>query len=227
MEDLFAAIQRGDLDACRQLVVADPQRAASRNGQGISARLMALYCQQAEIGELLAGLGPAPDLLEAAALGNLDRLETCLASGQSAMERSGDGFTALHYGAYFGRPEIVARLLAEGVEVETSNGSGLKPLNSAVAGGHLTVVQLLLDHGANVNACQGGDITPLMGAAAGGHDAIVDLLLERGADVQRRCAAGKSAADYAEERGHGHLVSRLSLVSDPFRAGSGNGALGC
>lgn len=211
MEALFTAIQQGDTETCRQLLTQDPQRAAATNGQGVSARLMALYCQRPEIAELLAQHGPAPDLLEAAALGDVKRLETLLEEGQPAAQRSADGFTPLHYGAFFGRPQVVARLLQESVEVdvEATNGSGLRPLNSAVAGGHLAVVQQLLDHGADIEACQAGDVTPLMGAAAGGHDEIVDLLLAHGAVRSRRCAAGKSAADYAEERGHGHLLERL------------------
>ncbi len=212
MKALITAIQRGDLEACRRLVTEDPQRAVATQEQGVSARLMALYCQRPEIAELLAQVGPPPGLLEAAALGNSERLESCLTAGEAADTRSADGFTPLHYGAFFGRSEVVERLLQTGVDVnsEATNGSGLKPLNSAVAGGHLQVVHRLLDHGADIETRQSGDVTPLMGAAAGGHDEIVELLLARGADRSPRCAAGKSAADYAEERGHRHLVARLT-----------------
>lgn len=212
MDALFEAIQAGDINACRSLLEKNPSLGGARNEQGVSARLVALYCQQTDIAALLAGQGPPLDLLEAAALGDVDRLEDCLARGADPGRFSADGFTALHYSAFFGRPETARRLLAAGVDVgvQAANGSGLHPLNSAAAGGHLEVVTLLLDHGTEVDCVQSGEITPLMSAGAGGHRQIAELLLDRGADLHKQSADGKSAADYARERNHPELVPLLS-----------------
>ena len=212
MEALFEAIQSGDLNACRSLVEGDSSLGGARNEQGVSARLFALYCQQGDIAQLLAQHGAPPDLLEAAALGDIHRLQTCLDQGDEAGMFSSDGFTALHYSAFFGRPDVARRLLAAGadVHVQATNGSGLHALNSAAAGGHLEIVDLLLDHGADVDSPQTGDITPLMSAGAGGHRKIAELLLDRGADALKKSADGKNAADYAAERGHPDLLSLLT-----------------
>ncbi len=212
MDTLFKAIQSSDVGACRSLLESDPSLGGARNEQGVSARLFALYCQQADIAALLAQHGPPPDLLEAAALGDIDRLSACLSEGGDVSAFSSDGFSALHYSAFFGRPEVARRLLEAGadVHVQATNGSGLRPLNSAAAGGHLEVVTLLLDHGAEVDCTQTGDITPLMSTGAGGHRQIAELLLERGADAQKQSADGKTAADYARERDHPELVPLLS-----------------
>lgn len=212
MDILFKAIQAGDLNACRQLLEADPSLGQAHNEQGVSGRLFALYCQQGDIAQLLARHGAPPDLLEAAALGDVRRLEACLTQGDDVGMFSSDGFTALHYSAFFGHLDVARRLLASGadVHVQATNGSGLHALNSAAAGGHLDIVTLLLDHGAEVDCTQTGDITPLMSTGAGGHRQIAKLLLERGADAQKQSADGKTAADYARERDHPELVPLLS-----------------
>jgi ankyrin repeat protein len=61
-----------------------------------------------------------------------------------------------------------------------------------------------------VNATQHGGYTPLLQAAAAGNKDIVHLLLEHGARLDCLCDRGKSAADYARERGHTELVELLA-----------------
>ena len=83
----------------------------------------ALYRGRAEIAERVAAALPALDVFEAAALG---RVETgsgscCAADPSLALARSPDGFTALHYPAFFGGGDAAGAsrmLLAAGAERE-------------------------------------------------------------------------------------------------------------
>jgi ankyrin repeat protein len=51
--------------------------------------------------------------------------------------------------------------------------------------------------------------TPLMEAALNGSADMVDVLLAAGADRAQRNPDGKSAGDFAREKGHAELAKRL------------------
>ena len=214
--ELFAAIDAGDATAVRALLAAEPSVAAARDGHGVSATMHALYHGQGAIAETLAGVLPELDIFEAAALARIDRVRELLAADPSlAVARSPDGFTALHYPAFFGGAAAAATaraLLDAGADVNarSANDFSVLPLHSAVAGDHEDVAAVLIDAGADVNARQQGGWTPLHGAAQNGASATVDRLLAAGADRSARHDDGASAADLAATAGHEELAARLA-----------------
>ena len=213
---LLAAIDAGDADAVDAALAADPGLAAARDGDGISATMHALYRGRAEIAGRIAAALPALDVVEAAALGRVERLRELLdAEPGLARARSADGFTALHYPAFFGRGDAAGAarvLLAAGADVNgrSDNALAVLPLHSAVAGGHEDVVGVLVDAGADVNATQRHGWAPLHGAARNGSLASVERLLAAGADPAARNDDGTTAADLARAAGHAAVVARLT-----------------
>jgi ankyrin repeat protein len=163
----------------------------------------------------LATAVPELDVFEAAALGRLDRaLELVGGDPGLAIARSPDGFTALHYPAFFGLGDAagVTRVLLEAgadVNARSDNDFAVLPLHSAVAGGHGDVAALLIEAGADVNARQRHGWTPLHGAAQNGAIATVERLLAAGADPTARNDDGVSAAALAAGAGHADLAARL------------------
>jgi ankyrin repeat protein len=212
----FAALDAGDSDAVAAALSADPGLAAARDGDGVSATMHALYRGRRDLAETVAAALPELDLFEAAALGRVDRLEALLASGpELAVARSADGFTALHYPAFFGAGDAAAAsraLLAAGADVNarSANDFSVLPIHSATAGDHDDVVAVLVDAGADVNATQRHGWTPLHGAAQNGSLASVDRLLAAGADPAVRYDDGTSAIELAQAAGHEAIVARLS-----------------
>jgi ankyrin repeat protein len=126
-------------------------------------------------------------------------------------ERSPDGFSALHYAAFFGRPAVARLLLARGADPNAwaTGGQHVQPLHSAVAGGHQEVAALLVAAGADVDARQDQDYTPLMGAAQGGLAATVDLLLAQGADPKAHNVDILTAAELADRAGHAEVAATI------------------
>jgi hypothetical protein len=213
--DLLAAIDAGDAAAVEAMLVSDPGLAATRDADGVSAVLHALYRGQAPIAGSIAAVLPAPDIFEAAALGRTERVRHLLGDDpRLAGARSPDGFTALHYPAFFGMGDAAAtsRALLDGgadVNARSDNAFSVLPIHSAVAGGHDDVVVVLIDAGADVNARQRHGWTPLHGAAQNGSLASVERLLAAGADPAATNDDGTTAAELARAAGHEAILTLL------------------
>ena len=158
---------------------------------GIAPILEALYRGDREQAEQLAGEAESLDVFEAAALGRAERLEELSrADAELARAWSPDGFTALHYAAFFGTPEAVRALVAAGADLEAPSENQefapeARPLHSAVAAGRMDNAEALLEAGADPNAKQHGGFTPLMEAEQRGDVEVAELLIRYGA-----CAGG-------------------------------------
>lgn len=212
-EDLFEAIDAGDLGKVRSLLARDPSLAAVRDAGGISALTAARYRGHNDILEALLDTGPELDLFEAAAIGRADRVLELL-DDEPGLARawSADGFTALHLAAFFGQPDVADALLEAGADpaAVAERQGRVTPLHSAVAGGHERIAAALLAAGAPVDAIQRDGFSPLMAAAQHGDRDLVELLLEHGADASARTEDDRDAAALAAAGGHEALVERLS-----------------
>lgn len=212
--EIFNAIQQGDRAALEALLTASPQLAEARNEQGISAVVFALYFRRPDLAEPIAAARATPlDLAEATALGRTERATAILTSDPSAANtRTPDGFTPLHYAAFFDHPEIARQLLEHGADpaAAADNALRVQPLHSAVAAKSRGVVELLLAHGADPNARQQAGFTPLQGAAESGCRDLAELLLAHGARREDVSDDGQTAADCARAKGHGELAAFLA-----------------
>src|SRR3712207_434624 len=96
-DELFDAIDAGDVERVRGLLGLDPSLATARDGAGVSAILRARYrFDRALVAAIREHAGDL-DAAEAAALGDLDRLTSLLDADPSPIEaRTPDGFTLLH-----------------------------------------------------------------------------------------------------------------------------------
>ncbi|HEY7667257.1 MAG TPA: ankyrin repeat domain-containing protein [Actinomycetota bacterium] len=216
-DDLFDAIDLGDGDRVRFLLAEDPALAGARDPEGVSALMRARYRGEPAIVNAIRGLGVPADGFEAAAFGEVDRLGALLDADPALVTSySADGFTPLHFAAFFGDGPTAALLLERGAEVE-ARGRGWMTgtaLHSAAASRNADVVELLLRARADPDARQGGGWTPLHGAAHNGDARTVGLLLEAGADPAARNDEGRSVLELAEERGDPATIDRVRRALD-------------
>jgi ankyrin repeat protein len=185
---LFEAIEQGDEARVRAIVSDDPRLASARNEDGLSAVLFATYRLRRELAEELIAAGAELDLFDAAATGRTERLRTLLADDpQLAQAWSADGFTALHYAAFFGDAAGAGVLLDAGADptAVARNEMLVQPLHSAAAAGQVDVAQLLLEAGADPNAEQQDGYLPLDAANQLGNEPLQRLLRAYGARASR------------------------------------------
>jgi hypothetical protein len=209
-------VRQGKSQEIAEWVEDDPQIAESRDAQGVSALLWAVYSGQTLVRDFLRS-GLELDLPEAAAVGDVERLRELLgADGEATKERansrSADGWPLLHLAAAFAGESTVLLLLDAGADVRQVSQTPMRnqALHAVLAlSKDAAVTQLLIERGADVNAAQTAGYRPLHQAAVTGREDLVRMLLDAGADKTARCDRGKTPADYARERGHTALAEML------------------
>jgi uncharacterized protein len=194
------AVAAGEVAAVRARLAEDPGLAAARDPSGIPALLLARYHGHGAVVDALLATGHEPDVLESAALGRAARLRDLLAADPAARDaRAADGFTPLHYAAFFGGPEAVRVLLDAGAQpdADADNPMRVRPLHSAAAARDVESARLLLEAGATPDVRQQGGFTALHAAAHHDDAALAALLLRHGADPGLRTDAGADARELA------------------------------
>ncbi len=194
-----------------------PDLIATRDDEGRSPLMVALYHGNRRVAEELRRRMVELDQFEASASGDVERLAALVTDQSTANAWSSDGFTALHLASFFGQPEAVRLLIRRGADTElpatnSEFARGARPLHSAVAAGSSTTAALLLEAGADPDAVQHGGFTPILEAAQAGNADIVELLLRHGADPTARLDDGTSASELALRAGNDALAERLESV---------------
>lgn len=167
------AIDRGDIDAIRARVLAEPDCVHARDEFGDTILMSAIDNGDAELVDFLLQHNADPNV-------EVDDGFTCL---MSAIESAANATS-----------KIVELLLAAGADIHGVGINGWTPLHLAASRNALNIARLLIDAGADVNRrteIDGGN-TPLMEAASQGHPEIVRLLLD--------CQADPSLRNYITQR---------------------------
>jgi ankyrin repeat protein len=211
-QEFIDAATQGDVERVKAMLRDDPSVAKSKDQNGVSVMLKAIYHGQQDVVAALLASGVSLDIFEAAATGQTDQLKKLIEQDASLVNSySADGFTPLGLAVFFGHADAVDALLASGAEVNAAYRETMKltPLASAMAVGRNDIARTLIAQGADVNAKAANDLRPLHTAAARGNLESATLLLDHGADINATSSDGKTAIAYAEERNHPEMVEFL------------------
>ena len=206
------AIKAGEFERVKAMVSADPTLIDARGRTGESAILTAVYHRQKEIVNLLVARGASLSLFEAAAAGEVERVERLVSGDPSTVNTySADGWTPLHLAAFFGHTKIAELLLhaAADVAARSRNPNGNTALHAALAGNHKMVAGLLIGHGADVNASDTEGWRPLHLAAHNNNVDVIKTLIAQGADVVAQNGAGLTPLSLAQEKNHREAAALL------------------
>lgn len=165
------------------------------------------------------------DLLAAARKG--EGVETLLNKGASINFQDASGKTALHYAAEGGHMMTTELLLKKGADPNLTDAAGRTPLEYAEQKGHSGTADMLRpltkrveakpagggQTAASLNAKDSSGKTALHRAAEGGDMHEVISLIKQGADANLIDTAGRTALDYAEQKGHSGTAEALRAVT--------------
>lgn len=210
-EEVLEAVKAGDLDRVRSAFAEAPDLAETKDG-GLSLVLVALYHRHRDVAVAVADAKRYVDLFEASALGLAREVADLVGEDPLIVEAiSADGFSPLHYAAFFGNPKTVRVLLQRKADPDrvADTPARLRPLHSAAAAGSAESVRLLLEHGATPDAPQLGGWTALHAAARAGNAEMAQALLEHGADPDRASDDGTTPRDLAAEAGSDEVATLL------------------
>lgn len=184
---LHAAIRRGHYETVKLLLKYDPEvNEATADRFGYTPLISAVIYNQKEILGLLIQAGADPYIKDCA------------------------GKTALDYAFEQHRDEITQMLLVRTHKDEF----GMTALHNAVLEGKgPQVMKRYLASGVYIDQSRNDGATALMLAALKGNLTQVEMLLRHGAHTNAQDVAGKTALDYALERGHKEVADKLADAS--------------
>lgn len=157
MQDLTDLISKGNAEKVRELIAKNPSLINSKNEQGLSALMIAMYHGKEEIARMLIEKGAELSFFDAAAIGREEIVNKYLESNPSLLNQSSvDGFTALHLASFFGQEGVSKTLIDKGANVNlvSRNSQKVATLHSSVTSDQTAISRLLLEHGANPNMRQ-------------------------------------------------------------------------
>ncbi|HEU5230302.1 MAG TPA: ankyrin repeat domain-containing protein [Ktedonobacteraceae bacterium] len=210
--EMFAAVKAKDIDGVKALLDHDPNLLRIWSEGGDTPVLLSAYYGAQEVTRLLLERGVALNLFEAAAVGEIERVQQLLDADPALINTySHDGWTPLHLASFFGHKEVALVLLQREADVAalSKNATGNLPLHAALAGRRFEIAHLLVEHGSDINTLDSYHWTPLHHAAYSGNMATVELLLAKGAKLDVRDNKGQIPFDIARERNHHDVAARL------------------
>lgn len=206
--DMLTAARTGDVERVKELLQQNRSLLAARDWLGNTALIMAVNSGHQAIAELLFNAGVQPDIHEAAAIGQTERVAHLLDEDASLLDAySAEGFTPVGLAAHFGHRETAEYLLNRGANasIVSLHPLGVTPLHAALFGRQRETALLLIERGADVNIKRGGKGWPRAGwtalhyAAGCGLIELIDPLIAYGGDINAIDDEGRTPLGVAVE----------------------------
>jgi ankyrin repeat protein len=184
-QDIFKAVDRGDLDQVKELLKRDKKLLESTNNNGSSLLHVAAFRGHREIVEYLLSEGINPDCEDSRKM------------------------TPLILAVYFGHKNVAAVLLDHGADINKKDSRGSVPLRFAIDQRDVDMVKFLIDRGASLDVKDNIGNTMLMLTILKNDMKMTRLLIEKGMDINARNNRGGSPLSIAQREGYDEITKFL------------------
>lgn len=128
-----------------------------------------------------------------------------------------NGLTPMHYGAMFGRLDIIRYLWTKGVKFDKfKDNRGNKPIHLACLYGHTDTVKFFIQNGEKVQSKSPNKLQPIHYACIGGYVSTIEYLISQDADINAM-ANSKTPIFYAARYGSLEAVKLLVKHGAKFK----------
>ena len=174
--DIIEAAKKGDFDAVRSIITANPEAVNAVDKDGCTA------------------------LHYAAVEAYWDVFRLLLENNADVNTRNRINATPLHYACHHDRPDMIKLLIVRGADLNPQNIWGMSPLHTAVFRDCPRVAELLIDSGIDTTLVSKEGWSALHYATLSGHRHCYDLLVKRGLSAAAKDNDGKTALELWRER---------------------------
>ena len=151
-------------------------------------------------------------MIEAAASGDVEKLDALSRAGAEVNARDKTGRSALHLACAEGKSEAVRFLAGKGADLNVADRRGILPLEDAILQGHIQVVEELLRAGAKLSTDSHADMDlTLLKKSFRGDLLGVRCVIEGGVGPRATDHICSTALKIASEKGHFEIVEYLVL----------------
>uniref|UniRef100_A0A1L8DKX5 Tyrosine-protein kinase n=1 Tax=Nyssomyia neivai TaxID=330878 RepID=A0A1L8DKX5_9DIPT len=127
-----------------------------------------------------------------------------------------DGQTAVHLACQYADEAILQKIIECDANINFRDIKGNTPLHYACRSQSASMIKLLIDSKANIQARNNETgCVPLHDAAAHGNLDAVKVLLAAHAPLRPRSSSGELPIDFAQEKGHTHIVDFFTNYREP------------
>ena len=225
MNCLHIAAYNGHLNLCKKLIEKHKFDVNAADNDGWTALHNSAINDSYKLVSFFANVGTdiylktkyGENCLHIAALnGHLNLCKTLIKKHNFDVNAAdNDGWTALHYSAYYDNYELVSLFTNEGIDIHLKTKNGENCLHLAALNGHLNLCKTLIEkHKFDVNSDSNNGWTALHYSANCGSYELVSLFAKEGIDIHMKTKNGESCLHIAALNGHLNLCKTLIKKHD-------------
>ncbi|KAJ3353286.1 Palmitoyltransferase Hip14 [Entophlyctis luteolus] len=218
--NIFQAAQHGFTPRVLHLLDSGAFHVNDVDAEGCSALHWAAINNRVQIVDILLARGADVDIIGgelqstplqwAARAGQIQTAALLIQSGADPTRFDKQGYNAMHLASHAGHAFMLLFLAAKGVDCDAPDSMGRTALMwCAYQGNSEESLRVMIKLGANIDRVDSTGMTALHWAVVSNHIKFSKLLIDAGADYRAKDPQGKTAGDWAQERGLGQMYNRI------------------
>lgn len=225
-QDIYTAVEQGDVQKIKQLVSDDPGILNQRNAEAFTPLNLAANLDKPEVAKVLLDLGADPYIGDnensmpihvAAISGSIPIVDMLIAHGVDVNIKDINNMTAFNFAVSRNKLEMARHLADCGADVKVTSFAGISALHFAAMSGNVELCEFILEMKVPIDSKTPQGIMPIHSACSFGHTDVVKYLISKGARIDAENDLGDQPLAFAQNRNTydvaGYLIEKGADVN--------------